>query len=257
MFYIDKYAYINNLKTVHPTEKFIFAVLTLILSVLTNSVVVSLTIFILMSLSALFLAKIPFSYYFKILLVPFYFLIFGIIPILFDGISTETYFTLAIFNFKFGINGISLLKSIHIFCKTMGSISCLFFLILTVPVSEIINILEKLKAPKLFLELMLLIYRFIFVLFDTSAKIQRSQISRLSGNNYKTRLRSAAKLLSSLFLFSLKKSDDIYNSLESRCYNGNIKFLGRKFTHSKMNIGLIILIEGLLITETILFWGKI
>jgi cobalt/nickel transport system permease protein len=258
MIYIDKYAYFNNMKNIHPLEKFIFAISTLIIVLSANSIIISISVFLLVSLIILFKASIPFKFYIKILTIPVSFLLIGVLTIALNLISNQSgiIFAFNFFNLKFGMTSASFHSAVFLFFKTLGSVTCLYFLTLTVPVVELINIMKSLKIPKLFLELMVLIYRFIFVLFDTFDKIHTSQVSRLGNINIRTRFKSMGKLIASLFVISLKKSDDIYNALESRCYNGEFNFLMKEYTFSLKNIFVIVIIESLLIIGSIALWGK-
>lgn len=259
MIYLDKYAYFNNLKNVHPIEKFIFAILTLIIVLSSNSITLSIIVFLLITLIIILKAKIPFNFYFKLILLPTYFLIAGVLTIALNIITKETnvMFSLAIINVKIGITQSSFYTALKLFFKALGSVTCLYFITLTVPMIEIINILKKIKIPKLFLELMIIIYRFIFVLLDTFDRIHTSQVSRLGYKNISTSLKSLGKLISTLFIISLKRSEDIHNALESRCFNGEFNFLQKEYSFSLINVILIIFTDSFLIVTSVFLWGKL
>ena len=74
-------------------------------------------------------------------------------------------------------------------------------------------------------ELMLLIYRFIFVLTDCAGSISVSQQSRLGNRNYRTSLHSFGALASCLFIRSIRRSEALFDAMESRCYDGEIRVL--------------------------------
>ena len=93
MLLIDKYAYINRLKTIHPVEKITLALFLLLFTLLVKDKIVSLIIFSLMSTFTIFAAKIPFSYYIKLLLLPSFFLLSGTLTILFSFAKKRRYFT--------------------------------------------------------------------------------------------------------------------------------------------------------------------
>lgn len=259
MIYLDKYAYFNNIKDIHPFEKFIFVILTLIIVLSSNSLVLSIIVFSLISLIIFFIAKIPLKFYFKLLLLPIYFLIAGVLTIAVNEIKTgqSAIFSFMIFNTKIGMTQASFYVALRLFFKALGSVSCLYFLALTVPMVEIINILKTLKLPKLFIELMTIIYRFIFVLLDTFDRIHTSQASRLGYKNIPASFKSMGKLVASLFIITLKKSEDVYNALESRSYNGEFNFLTKEYSFSIINIISILSIDSLLIVSNFLAWPKL
>jgi cobalt/nickel transport system permease protein len=259
MVYIDKYAYFNDLRNVHPIEKFCFAISTLIIVLASNSITISISAFLLTSFLVLFKAKIPLKFYFKLLLLPGYFLIVGVLSVAINVIPTgqAAIFSVNIFHVNIGMTHAGLNNALRLFFKAFGCVSCMYFLTLTVPMVEIINILGKLKVPKLFLELMAIIYRTIFVMLDTFDRIHTSQSSRLGYRNIRISFRSIGKLAAALFVISFKRSNDMYNALESRCFTGEFNFLQKKHPVSAANIVFIMIIDSALIIAGILFRGKI
>lgn len=73
MLLIDKYAYINKLASVHPVEKMTFSLTLLLLSLFMKDEQISLITFGVMSAFIMLGAKIPFTYYLKLLLLPSFF----------------------------------------------------------------------------------------------------------------------------------------------------------------------------------------
>ena len=69
----------------------------------------------------------------------------------------------------------TILFAVQIFCTAFGAVSCLYFLSLSTPMTDLIAVLERLHCPSLFIELMLLIYRFLFVLAELASSISTAQ----------------------------------------------------------------------------------
>ncbi|EKQ51331.1 MULTISPECIES: cobalt ECF transporter T component CbiQ [unclassified Clostridium] len=249
MISIDKLAYISKLKRVNPVEKFVFAIITLIICIALNNILDSIVILFLMTFIIVAMGKIPLKTYVQLMSLPLVFLIIGIITIAVNVVGNDNnlIFSFKIFEIKLGCTYESILVSARLFFKSLGSVSCLYFLTLTTPVFEILHVLRKLRVPRLFVELMGLIYRFIFVLLDTANMIYISQNSRLGYSTFKTSFNSLGQLITSLFISSYKRSQDIYTAMESRCYDGDINLLENKYTYSYKNISLIIVIEVVLI----------
>ena len=78
---------------------------------------------------------------------------------------------------------------------------------------------------ELLLELMLLIYRAIFVLLDIASAIQTAQNCRLGNRTFRSKLSCMGQMLSVLLVRSLKKSSLLYDAMESRLYDGKIQVL--------------------------------
>jgi cobalt/nickel transport system permease protein len=245
MFSIDKLAYISELRRVNPIEKFIFAIFTMFMCIALNSAMISIIVLILMSGITVFKGKIAFGTYVKLMSLPLAFLIVGVITIAINVVhsSDNLIFGFNVLNIKLGCTTESFEAATTLFLKSLASVSCLYFLTLSTPVFEVLTVLKKLKVPKLFIELMGLIYRFIFVLLDTVNMIYTSQNSRLGYSTLRLGYNSLAKLISSLFISSYKRSQDIYTAMESRCYDGDIDLIEENYQSSAKNILLIVFTE--------------
>ncbi|MBU3161094.1 cobalt ECF transporter T component CbiQ [Clostridium frigoris] len=249
MISIDKLAYISKLKNVNPMEKFIFSMATIIVCISLNNIADSIIILLLMGFITVYKGKLPLKNYIELMSIPLVFLIMGVITIAINVATSSKglIFSFSIFNVTLGCTYDSLITAARLFFKSLAAVSCLYFLTLTTPVFEVLSVLRKLKVPKLFVELMGLIYRFIFVLLDTANMIYISQSSRLGYSTFRRGFNSLGNLVTSLFLSAYKRSQDIYMAMESRCYDGDINLLENHYVTSYKNISLIILVEVFLI----------
>lgn len=109
------------------------------------------------------------------------------------------------------------------------------------------SVLRRLRLPKLMVEMMGLIYRFIFVLLETAATMLIAQNSRLGYINLRTGYRSMGSMVSVLFIRAYKRSNELYTSLEARGYDGEIKVLEETYENNKKLVFLAALINGVLI----------
>lgn len=238
---IDSYAYTSKLVNINPMEKFLFALLTMISCLYCNSLYTSIFLVVLMGFLTVKIGGIPFSFYIKLMILPFSFLILAVITIainVVDG-STSILFSFRLLGANIGATKASALYALGLIFKSLGAVSCLYFLSLSTPMTDILYVLKRLKVPKLIIELMSLIYRFIFIMLNSMQMIVTSQTSRLGYSNSKLAFRSVAQLISSVFIKSYTRSQDIYSSLESRGYEGELNVLEEE---SKYKIGNIILI---------------
>jgi cobalt/nickel transport system permease protein len=258
MLTIDKLAYCSRLKGENPAEKLVFALITIIICLSSNSITVSAAVFLLMSAVTVLGGGIPLRIYFKLMLVPFLFLLTGIITIAFEVAKNDAGFIwgISVFGLNFGVSVQSLAKAAKIFFKAIGAVSCLYFLSLNTAMVDIISVLRRVKLPEIVLELMELIYRFIFVLMETADRIFTSQSSRLGYSKMSAGYNSLGQLISVLFLRSYKYSGDLYMALESRCYNGSLKVLRKECAVSKTNILCIALVDTCLAAAAVIIGGK-
>lgn len=252
MFSIDRYAYSNRMSSVHPAEKFAFAVATMMVCILSKTVAPCLAATLLMSSVILLLAGIPWRFYFKLMALPSSFLVVGVATVAvsfsFSAPAVDYLWGVQIGSVWAGVYKKDAATAALIFFKSMGAVSALYFLSLTSPVTEINGILRRLKAPALLVELMNLVYRFIFVLAETAEKIYTSQSSRIGYKNLGTGYRSFSQLISNVFLKSYHRSNMLLNTMCARGYTGEIRTLETRHSVSLKNIAAIILLEIILVT---------
>lgn len=254
MLKIDQYAYMNRLAQIHPAEKSVFAIMTMVICLGFSSPVISLLVILMMSGLTIFLARIPARFLLRLMLAPMSFLLLGVLTVAFvvtrDSSALQWGFSIGYYNV--GVTASGLIRAGELFLKSLGAVSCLYFLSLTTPMVEILMLLRKLRLPPLFIEIMSLVYRFIFVLLDTTDKIYTSQASRWGYGTLKTSYFSFGQLLSNLFTKSFFNSKMLYMTLTARCYNGELNVLENDYVWSRRNLLLIILIESILLTVS--FW---
>jgi cobalt/nickel transport system permease protein len=96
---------------------------------------------------------------------------------------------------------------------------------LSTPSSEIIGVIRKAHMPKLIVELMNIMYRYIFILIDVNINIRNSADSRLGFCDLKTSWSTFGKVASNMLIVSLKKANTYFNAMEARCYDGEFMVL--------------------------------
>ena len=254
MLNIDKYAYASKLKHKDPIEKLIFALTILSVCLWAQSVSVSILILIMMTAITVVKGKIPLKVFLKLMLIPMSFLILGVMTIAFEVAPDQEGFILSasVFSGYMGISKAGLTLATIIFFKALGAVACLYYLSVNTPMVDLLSALKKLKCPKLMVELMSLIYRFIFVLMETAETMFVAQNSRLGYDRLSSGYRSMGMLLSTLFIRSYKKSDELYTALEARGYEGELDVLEEPFEKSLTGYIFIVVINVLLITYTLL-----
>lgn len=221
MLLIDKYAYMNKLASVHPLEKMALSLGLLLLSLIMRDERISLITFLVMSAFIIFVAKIPAKYYGKLLLLPVFFLLSSLASILISiGPATSSLpsniWSFSLHNWTIFVGSASLVTARQLFFIVLGSISCLYFLILTTSVQSICYVLRQWQLPTLFVELVELTYRFIFIFLDSMQKIYLAQQSRLGYSSPMQWLRSVSMLIAALFVEMFQRSRELNNAMEAR-----------------------------------------
>lgn len=226
MILIDKLAYTSPIRKYSPVLKSGFAVGSLLVCVGARSFIVSVFVLILMGYLTVHAGKVSLPTYRNMILAPATFLLLGTLAILFDITHNPLdLVSIPIGNVYLSISKANLIETLRLIIVAISSVSCLYFLSSTTPMLDLIYVLKRLHMPWLITELMMLIYRFIFVLGDISAAIMLSQESRLSTISKKTHIKAIGLMLSVLLVRAVSKANILYDAMESRCYDGRIEVL--------------------------------
>ena len=254
MITIDKLCYNSKLRYVNAGEKFAFTIITLLLCVISRSIVIACIVLTATGILTVYKGGVPLFRYMHFMTIPLVFLILSTLAIMFNISSTPLdLFAIPMGNWYLTSSRDSFRYSLQLILTALSSVSCLYFLSFSTPIPDILNVLGTMHCPKLLIELMLLIYRFIFVLLSVASAITTSQQSRLGNKDYKTSLKSFSAMVSVLFIRSFKRANALYDAMESRCYDGTIHVLNETVPPKKKNILAIAVFEIVLLSLTVLF----
>ncbi|WP_250673377.1 cobalt ECF transporter T component CbiQ [Paraclostridium ghonii] len=222
MLEIDKCAYLNNLKCVNPLIKVFITFIGIILSMLSHNIKVHILIMACMTIGIVFIAKIDVKLYIKCLKIPLVFLIMGIglnlINISFE--NKDYIYSINVLGLYIGTTNFALQSSINILSRAISCIVSIYFFILTTPFNQLIIVLKTLHIPHTLIELMILIYRFIFIFIEEVEEIYKSQQLKFGYTNLKTSYNSTALLTKTLFFRMMKRYKDMSISLDIKLYDG-------------------------------------
>lgn len=224
MLIIDNYAYTNRLSKTNPVLKTGLVLISLLLTTTVNNNYINTGIMVLMVFLTIKVAGIPLKNYIKVLSIPLGFLILSMVTILLS-ISKEDIFIMGfrLFNIYIGITPESIFQSIRLFTRTMGALCSTFFLGLTTPLNHIIKVFKKIGVPNTIIEIIVLVYRFIFIFLEEANEIYNAQNIRFGYLNIKNSYKSISLLIRSLFIRVLLKYQDMVVALECKLYNGEFK----------------------------------
>lgn len=223
---IDFHAQRSRMNRVHTGLKLIFCLGCAVLCVAADSVPVSLALAAAMLLLTVAGGKIPAGYYFTLLALPLVFILLGAIAILFEVSPFPLgYLDLAVGSRYISVTAAGQIRAIEIICKAFGAVSCLYFLSLTTPMHRIIGVLRRARIPAVVVELMYLIYRYIFILLEAQAEMKIAATARLGYRGARTSLKTTLNSSFFLLFHSLRRASDCFAAMESRCYDGEIRFL--------------------------------
>lgn len=248
MIVIDKLCYNSRLRHVNVGEKFFFSMTTLLICVVSRSLLIACIVLLTTGILSVKKGGIPFFRYRRLLFLPLSFLLLSTFTIILNVSKAPLdAFAIPLGNYYITGSYASLYFALQLMLTALAAVSCLYFLSLSTPMTDILQLLRWLRCPALIVELMLLIYRFIFVLLDIATAITTSQHSRLGNKDFKTSLHSFGTLGSTLFIRAMKKANALFDSMESRCYDGVLQVLEERNPSKKNEMMWIVIFELCLI----------
>ncbi|TQD26723.1 cobalt ECF transporter T component CbiQ [Methanolobus vulcani] len=225
---LDDYAVLSPLRYKNNWLKISIVTFGLLAGVSSNSPLVPFLVAICMSFATLYFAKIPISFYFKLLAAPASFVIVSVVIIAFFFGEGAKLFSFDILGYTLGVSKAGLNMALLVLARTLGGMSCLFFLSLTTPMIELFSVLKATKLPDSFLEIAMMMYRYIFVFLDVAMGVKYAQSVRLGYKDFRTSFKSMVMLGTNLFIRSWEQGEKIFVSMNSRCYDGKLTILDDK-----------------------------
>lgn len=228
---IDYYTYISGLKHWNSTGKILFSVGALLMVLFWDKTAVSVGTILYMAYMTVHFGRIPWREYLRMLRIPMAFILFGTLAI---AVQVEA-------GFHIVLTAEQLREAFHVGIKALGAISAMYLLTLSTPMGEILAFFRKIHMPNLILELMHLIYRYIFVLSDIHRFQRDAAISRMGYCDLVTSWKSFAGSMANLLVLSLKRSEACFDAMEARGYDGELHFLEEKRPVSKAQVVTMLL----------------
>lgn len=135
---------------------------------------------------------------------------------------------------------------------TAVSLACI--LSFSTPMIEILETLRILKIPPIIIDIADMMYRYLFIIEDTSRNMKKAQISRLGDSlSWLNKIKDSGKIALYILIKSLDKSTRIYKAMISRGYNettSSIIFFNHPIP--KFDLYLGVFLEIMLISMLIL-----
>lgn len=231
MHIIDSYAYTNRLRLTDPAQKGGLAMLAIGLCLLLDRPAVGLlTIAWMFTLTSLW-ARVPPLVFGRALLAEGLFLMLSVAGVAISvslSAGGPTVWQLGPLWLSTSPEALDL--AAHLLTRALGCGAALNFLILTTPLTDLIEVLRRLRVPETVIELMTIIYRAIFVLLESLERMRTAQDARLGFSSPRRAMHSASLLASQLFLDAYRRSKRLQVALESRGFDGPLRVITLDYT---------------------------
>lgn len=142
--------------------------------------------------------------------------------------GNDVLFSLDIMGMKVLGHNDGLMEGLMIASRILGAVSIVVVIGFSMPFVEFAAALSWMRIPKGFVEILMLAYRYIFLLLEDAMVIYHAQKNRLGYSNIKRGLGSFGTLTGSLVLKAFDHSQHITVAMIQRGYDGNIPMLKHK-----------------------------
>ena len=223
---IDFYALRSRLASVPAGLKALLCLIAVGLILAAGSPLVSLTALVLAFWLTVALGRTPPRLFFQLYAVPLAFVLLSGAALLFDFTAAPMGpVAIRCFGGYLCVTAQTQTQTLRILLGAAASVAWLYALCLSTPMPALIAALERIHLPALLIELMYLIYRYIFVLSDTMTRMKTAAAARLGFTGPRAAFRSTGRIMTGLLAASFQKASASFDAMQSRCYAGRLRFL--------------------------------
>ena len=218
---LDSVAQQSVFRHINSGTKLILALGSLLICLISPTPVVPLISGIVLSLVLLIPGRTSPRLYGEVLLGPAFFAIVSVLVLLFmlgGGDVIWRFNPIAWINLTITTGSLS--QSTLVLCRVFGCSISLFFIVLTTPLTDLFNGMKRIGIPIELIDLMMIIYRYIFIIYAQAVEIWQAQVMRLGYSRAREAVRSFSLLCGMLFISSWIAGEDLVKAMDCRCYNG-------------------------------------
>ena len=226
---IDVYARRSRYFEWSPALKTAGCVLLLILCVASASPWVPLTLALVLALLTVCGGGIHLHDYLALLSLPAAFLLLSALALLWDYAPVmDGVLAVHFWNGWLVVTAAAQARARLVIARALGAVSCLYFLSLSTTMPEILSALRQAHVPSVMTELAVLIYRYLFVLLSVCQSMKDAAASRMGYSGLARSIRTTGAVYGNLLAASFRRAGACFDAMESRCYNGELRFLERE-----------------------------
>lgn len=232
-FEIDAFSYRSHFRRIPAWYKMI---LTFLLGVITylSHIQVQMAVFLVLFILLIWIVKIPARLLFRWLILPTAFLLLSLPSILIGMASmnepnSDVFVSItSIANWRIYISNSGINLAYLIIFRAISLFLCVFTLFITTPFNEILLSLAKLRVPQVLLDLLLSMYRFIFIFMGHANELNIVIKSRQGNNTWQRSLHSVGLVIVQLFIRTFETYRRMSLVIESRGFTDQLFYMDEK-----------------------------
>jgi cobalt/nickel transport system permease protein len=217
----------NGLREINTYLKLTAGLGAILLCLFSTSYLPPLFIALLLTGAILILARVDAKTYAELFVVPLWFALMSVAGIILITGGQDVFWSWDLLpSFSLSITRESINQGVLVFCRVIGGMSAMIFIALTTPMTDIFIVFRQSRVPEVVIDLMMIIYRTIFILIDQVIQIYNAQLMRLGYSTWRESIHSFAFLCGAAFIASWDAGEDLIRAMDARCYDGKFALLG-------------------------------
>ena len=247
----------NGLRETNTYLKLVAGLGAILLCLFSTSYLPPLFIALLLTGAILILARVDAKTYAELFVVPLWFALMSVAGIILITGGQDVFWSWDLLpSFSLSITRESINQGVLVFCRVIGGMSAMIFIALTTPMTDIFIVFRQSRVPEVVIDLMMIIYRTIFILIDQVIQIYNAQLMRLGYSTWRESIHSFAFLCGAAFIASWDAGEDLIRAMDARCYDGKFALLGENRPVERIP-SLIVVVFLLLSTLVVIVSGTI
>ncbi len=245
----------NGLREVNTYLKLVAGLGAILLCLLSTSYIPPLFIALALTVAILFLARVDAKTYAELFIVPLWFGVMSVAGIILISGGQDVFWSWDVVpGFSLSITRESLNQGMLVFCRVIGGMSALIFIALTTPMTDIFIVVRQCRVPEVVIDLMMIIYRTIFILMDQVIQIYHAQLMRLGYSTWRESIHSFASLCGAAFIASWNAGEDLIRAMDARCYDGKFALYGE--SRAVEVLPLVVVVVFLSLSSLVVIFSK-
>jgi len=249
MFEVDELAYRSAALRWSPAGKFLFALSLLVASLMASTLLVPLLVLI------IGVALLGYSVRFRFPKVIGLIILEGVGIIVIGGLVIaivtpgDVIWALDLLMFKITFSDAGLATATLVTLRALAGISVMLFFATSTPIPHFADMLVRLKVPKEFAEMMVMVYRYSFMLLDEAGRMHLAAQCRLGFRGRMNTLRTYAKMMVGMFIRSMETAERSNVGMQCRNYQNGVAMLrqpkGITYSWAALSVASFILLYQL------------
>jgi len=224
---VDELAYRSAALRWSPAGKFLFALSLLIASLLAKTLLVPLLVLLVGT------ALLGYSVRFRFPRVLGLLVLEGLAIIILGGLVIalvtpgEAVWALDLHLFELTFTDAGLATASLVTVRALAGVSVMLFFATSTPIPHFADMLVRLKVPREFAELMVMVYRYSFMLLDEAGRMNLAAQCRLGFRGRMNSMRTYARMMVGMFIRSMETAERSNVGMQCRNYQSGVAMLRR------------------------------